>query len=473
MNNRHRWTGRALSAALLAASLGACEFIEPTRSDPNNVGDASVDQIFTGVQVNTFYLSQSFYARVASMWTQQTAGVTSQFTSYDQYKIGEDDTDDEMASHYTGGGLIDIRRAVAAAEEDGRRRYAGILKIHEAYLMGMAAAIYGDIPYSEAVDPEITEPRLDPQLEVFAAVQTKLDEAIADLQSAEGAGPGAVDLNFGGNAERWIAVANSLKARFYMNVAEVNQGAYQQALAAAQKGISSPAGNWTAVHTTTATENNIWHQFTRDRPDHIVAGFYLTNILNGGTPADLTDDDPRLALYFQPARGAREGEFIGSLPGSPPGDIDETASPLNTSQGAVVGPAYNQPIISCAETQFIIAEAQYRAGNAAAAREATNRGIACQEEKFGISLADINATLSGEALLREIIQQKYIANFLNIEVWNDYKRTCLPNITTFQGQEVPARLLYGTTERQTNTNVPDVGTQRATRNANDPNPCGG
>jgi len=37
---------------------------------------------------------------------------------------------------------------------------------------------------------------------------------------------------------------------------------------------------------------------------------------------------------------------------------------------------------------------------------------------------------------------------------------------------VPGRAYYGTTERQTNSNIPTVGAQRQKpRNANDPNPC--
>lgn len=475
MNKPYRWTGRALSAALLAAALGGCDFVEPTRSDPNVIANPSLNQLFTGVQVNTFYLSQSIYARVASMWTQQTAGVTSQFTALDQYRITEDDSDDEMAAHYYSGGLIDIRAAIAMAEEDGRRTYAGILKVYEAYLIGLAASIYGDIPYSQAADPEITSPALDPQLEVYAAVQTLLDEAIGDLRSgADPIGTAVPDFNFAGATACWIDVAHSLKARFYMHVAEV-QGttAYQQALSNAQQGISDAACNWRSIHTQTSTENNIWHQFTRDRPAHIVSGAHLVSILNGGTPANFADDDPRLAIFFKPATASTvRGQFVGSRPGSPEGDIDEGASPLNTDVGAAVGPAYNQPILTCAETQFIVAEAQYRLGNQTAAREAANRGIACEEAQYGVTLARVPAALAGNALFERIMQEKYIALFLNIEVWNDYKRTCLPRFPTFGGQAIPGRLLYGTTERQTNPNIPSVGQQRQTpRNPNDPNPC--
>jgi hypothetical protein len=465
--------GRASAAVIIAGVLGGCEFIESTTSDPNNVSDADVNQLFTGMQVNSFYMSQNYYARVASMWTNQTAGVNAQFNSDDQYQLSEDDTDDEMASHYGSGGLIDIRAGIEAANADGRQVYAGIFKVYEAYLIGMAADVFGNIPYSQAADPEFITPVLDPQLDVYAALQALLDEAIQDLASGAGAGPGAVDLNFNGDATCWTEVAYTLKARLYLHTAEVNPGAYAQALAAANNGIDSNACDFRAVHSTAATETNIWHQFMRDRPEHIVAGNFLTTLLNGGTPAITADDDPRLSYFFDPASGAVAGQYVGSRPGSPPGDYDQEASPLDISATGVLAPGNDQPILTCAENQFIIAEAQARDGNPVAARAAANAGIACQEGQYGVTLPDFPAVLVGDALLQAILREKYIALFLNLEAWNDYKRTCYPEFETSGGDAIPGRLLYGATERATNPdNIPDVGVQRQNpRNPNDPEPC--
>jgi hypothetical protein len=74
--------------------------------------------------------------------------------------------------------------------------------------------------------------------------------------------------------------------------------------------------------------------------------------------------------------------------------------------------------------------------------------------------------------LADIMTEKYIALFQNIEVWNDWKRTCLPALTPAQGTVggIPARLLYAQSERNTNPNVPLPSDQPA-RNWNDPNAC--
>jgi len=154
-------------------SVGACEFISPIESNPNAVPEATVDQLFTGVQVMTYFQSTSGLSRIGSIWTQQMKGVNRQHAGFDTYSITEADFNDEFNNFFTGGGLVDVRAAIAQAEAGGRIHYAGILKIHEAYLAGLAASFYGDIPYSEAAS-DVEFPAVDDQAAVYAAVQVSL-----------------------------------------------------------------------------------------------------------------------------------------------------------------------------------------------------------------------------------------------------------------------------------------------------------
>ncbi len=465
MAPKYSWS-RALGAALIAGSLVACDFIQPVTSDPNAVPDAGLDQLFVGVQVNGYLLEEGQAARLASVWLQQMAGTDRQFATFDTYVIGESDVSGQYVDVYTGGGLVDIRNGIRIAEANGRRVYAGILKLYEAYFIGMAASIFGQVAYSEAVRPDVTEPKLDAQADVYAAVQAKLDEAIADLGSATGSPPGVADLGFGGDAAKWIAVARTLKARFHMHWAEVDAGRYALALAQAQQGIAASSGDLVAKHSAAATENNLWFQFMRDREGYVSAGEFHVELLKARS-------DPRLQFYYSQGRGTFAGQYVGSPVGEPAGDPGTNSSRLNDVSGAGA-PAYRQPFVTCAETQFIIAEALYRTGGTdAQVRAALDAGIACDAARKGLSLAGAlaaNDALTGQALFDELMTQKYIALFLNREIWNDYKRTCRPAITTYQGQQIPGRLFYDNAERQTNRNIPEATSQPA-RNANDPNPC--
>ena len=437
-------------ALLLALPAAACDFISPTTSDPNGIPVATLDQLFTGIEVNTYMYAEGQLSRLGSMWIQQMTGTDRQFKQLDSYILTEEDANGEFATIYTGGGLIDLKTAIADATAANRRAYAGILKIHEAYQIGMAASIWGDIPFSQAADPTVDDPKLDKQADVYAAMQKLLDDAIADLNAGTGA-PGAVDLNFSGNTARWIAVAHTLKARYYMHWAEVNgASAYTSALAEAAQGITSNAGNWRGIHTTTASENAIWFQFMRDRSGYIGGGDYLV-------PSMVARNDPRLPFYFSQAAT---------------GGFAARSSLLSQNPGGYGAEDFNFPIVTCAEAAYIRAEAQYQLNNQAAARTAAKDGLACEEARFNVDLSSQKALLdaaAGAALLQEIMLEKYTAQFLNMDAWNDWKRTCLPQITQRAGG-VPGRLYYGADERISNSNIPDTDKQPK-RNANDPNAC--
>ena len=447
MTNMKKQT-RVAGVFLFTLFLGGCDFISPTTTNPNSVPTASVDQLFTGIQVNSFFLAEGGISRVVSIFTQQMAGTDRQFVSFDNYDITESDFDDEFSTVYTGGGLVDIRTAIAQAEDAGRIVYAGILKVHEAYMIGMTASIFGDIPYSEAATEGIDEPVLDGQAAVYTAIQSLLDNAITDLATGAGSDPGSIDLNFGGDAASWTAVAYTLKARFHMHWGEATGAtAYAAALAAAGNGIQDVAGSWKARHSSSATENNLWFQFQRDRSGYISAGDFLV-------PLMIADGDPRVGMWYDDS---------GGVP------VPRASELSLTGYGSS---SFDFPILSCAENAFIMAEAQFAASNEPGAITAAQAGLTCQENEWSVDLSATQTAiglLTGAPLLAEIMDQKYIALFLSAEVYNDYKRTCLPAITERAGG-MPGRLFYGQGERQSNSNIPEAA-QQPLRNANDPAAC--
>ncbi len=432
------------AAVLVIGSLGACDFITSPTGDPNAVPTAQLDQLYTTAQVNWFFLNESELGRMSAIFLQQMRGNERQFAGYEVYIFGEDIGDDAWQYIYRHGGLLELREAQKLATDAGRPAYAGILKVYEAYLIGTAADVWGDVPYSQAANPDVTEPALDNQMDIYAAVQSLLDDAISDLGGG-GAPTGGVDMVFDGDVGKWIKVAHTLKARFYMHVAEVNgNAAYQSALSEAQQGIADPSGNWHSVHSTSSIEANDWWQFTaRDRTGYIVPNPNMIALLK-------SRNDPRLDLFFTDFNADKTAADNLNLPGKP--DFD-------------------QPFVSCAETQFIIAEAQMHAGNTGAAQTAYDAGLACQDAYWGVTLTSQPVTM------QEIMTAKYIALFLNPEIWNDYKRTCYPQVVPPSGAtelaghlQVPPGFLYPLSERQTNTNIP-ANNETVLRNENDPNYC--
>ena len=432
----------AVAVAGFVASGCSDSYFEGPRLDenPNKPSRAAADQQFVGFQAFTFYALTGDVNRVISIWMQQMAGTGRLWAGFDQYQVTENDF--TMDAFYAQGGLVDIRGVQSKVEED--KLYLGIAQTWEALLVDLTSDVWGDIPYSEAVG-EVLQPKLDKQVDVHNALLALVDQGITNL-NAGGNGPGAVDLVYGGDETKWLQAANTLKARMYMHLAETDASNYAKALTATNSGISSAANDFTTYQSGTTGEANHWYQFRIQRGTDISAGKFLVDLMK-------QRNDPRLTAYFSPGAAAG-GQIIGALPGE---EFDGRQAWLSATRGAA---EFRQPVLTFAENQLIRAEAQYRT-NAQPAALATLNGY-----RASVGLPALSG-LSGAALLSAILEEKYVALFQNTEVWNDYRRTCYPNLAPASGNFLPARLVYGTDERRANPNIPSPS-QQPRRNQLDP-----
>ncbi len=427
-------------AAVVIAGVTACksDFLTggDLSTDPNRPTVATATQLFQGIQTNVWAFFGSDPARVTGMWARQFAGGQNQYESIYHYQYDEGIQSGFTSGLYAAGGLVDIARAKQIVSDANNFALLGILQVQEGMLMGTGADLFGDLVYSQALK-ETANPTLDPQLNVYDSVQKVLSAGIANMANtaATSSPPVNSDLDYGGDLTAWTALAHTMKARFYMHTAEVRGvAAYTAALAEAQQGITSNAGNYVGAFTANSGEQNFYYQFDgpAGRKGYLIADTLFVNLLR-------SRNDPRLTNYFE------------SKP------VPQFLSAIREA------PDFQQPYVTYDENTLIWAEAAYRTGNQVLAlqklnEERTNHGLAAE-------------AVAGLALLNEILTEKYIVDFqLGHEAWNDYKRTCTPNFPpTVAGQKVPGRMYYDTHERLTNTNIPAAGQGfNASRNANDP-----
>jgi hypothetical protein len=449
-----------LGAALIASAATGCkDFLnkEEVAQDPNNPTKATRDQLLVAGQAALFGLQESGIAQSACMWMQQCAGTGGRFVEQrgTNYQRLTSDYNNDFSQLYIGGGLVDLRKIQTSATADGDKVYAGVAKVLEAFLIGFGADAWGNIPYSEAASDN-PSPKFDNQLEVYAALQTLLTSAIADLDGA-GTGPGAFDLVYGGDMAKWKQAAYTLKARYYMHTAEgptkgtFVSAAYQNAITAANNGIASAANDFTAYHGAATSERNIWYQF-------LTASGFGQDLVAGARLVDLMKarNDPRLSTYFVP----NEAGGFGGL------DVN-SATPANQVSALNLQPEYRQPLITWAENQLILAEAKFQTGGGAAAALPHVNAV-----RQAAGLAPLSAA---QVTLQSIMEEKYIALFQNVEAWSDYRRTCFPVLDPAgTATEVPGRVYYGQAEENANPNTPTVTQQDASnggRNPNDPTAC--
>lgn len=453
-------------AISLAVSAAACtSFLTDQRAsqDPNNPAVVTTLQLLTGVQAAQFIEQEGNPAFISCLWMQQCQGLGGRFVSQEsEYTITNGTANSDFAAVYGGGGLLDIKTIESRSGTAGDLQFKGIAEVWEALVIGTAADIWGDIPYREA-SGDVAQPHYDPQLQVYDDIEAKLDQAITDLQGA-GPGPGANDFIYGGDVAKWTQAANTLKARYHLHLVEVRGNSeYQKAIDAATNGIGSHADDFLALHTSATFERNVWFQFQVNSGfgDDLVAGATLVNIMNA-------QSDPRRAAYFGKTPN---GNYGGA-------DINEGVGPNGVSglKGTRDNAAFSQPIVTSDENSLILAEANFVLHGAAAAQPFLD------QERTSNGLTTMPATMLS------IMTEKYIALFQNVEVWSDYKRTCLPARPAFVspafGHEIPGRFYYGSGEEATNANTPSSAEQlqhggdvtsgagiSGFRNPNDPNPC--
>lgn len=454
-----RYIGVALAAALVAAA--SCgDYLQCTEcvTSPTAPTQATATQRIVATQSKLWQFVNGDLARQSSMFMQQMAGVGNQYQVIDKYSLDASGGGD-FTTPYTGAGLVDLKKVEADSRANGDKTMVGIALVLKAWLLGVSADIWGDEPYTQAAQADaFPTPVYDPQKTVYDSLQNALSDAITNLSANVGAGPSGAELVYKGDRAKWTALAHTMKARLYLHTAERDASSYAKALAEANLGISSSAGDYVTVQTSTAGEQNDWYQFqvVGQRTSYMRAGAFGVNLLTNS-------NDPRLTELYQKATGA--ATIVGGTPGQ-----SLTTAMGNVSAKRLVD-AYGQPLVTYNENLLIKAEALFKGGNAQAALDTLNKERASWATANIWHSAITVTPIVGPVTLEQIMNEKYIVLFQNIESWNDYKRTCYPALVPGNGAvAIPGRLLYPTAERQTNgANVP----ADPVRNWNDPAACTG
>lgn len=140
------------------------------------------------------------------------------------------------------GGLDNFMRLVDRGGEFENEYMYAIGQIMKGLYFQMYTDAFGMIPYTEAVNPDITLPKFDEQSTIYAGVISELNEAMATIGEAERTGANVDDvaendLYYGGDLQKWKKLANTLKLRMAMRAlgapgADFANAAITEALAA-------------------------------------------------------------------------------------------------------------------------------------------------------------------------------------------------------------------------------------------------
>ncbi|EAY31202.1 hypothetical protein M23134_07614 [Microscilla marina ATCC 23134] len=406
---------------------------------PNAATDAPASAILTHVQTATISVQEGDDARYANMFTQHFRGLDRQHRTYDGYGLTNQNF--QWGIEYQEI-IHQANIVIEKANLAGDKVLAGIAKIMKAWTFGTLTSLYGDIPFTEADDLEkFPNPKYDDQVTVvYPGVIALLNEGIADL-GAGGATAGDIFYNTAATqAANWIAAANTLKARFQLHLATSNND-YASVITSASSGISAVANNLMAPHagTTLKDANLYWDFLTNQRAgDYGATGSFLEALIKTGGAKNNTKTN-------ESARYA---------------DVFSNSNDINTTTSTIFGASASFPLVTYEENQLILAEANARQGNDAAALTALNNVRAALAAKYttGTYTAYIATDIevaTNAALLSEIIRERYCTLVGQIEVFNDVRRTNNAiGLTPTTGTTLPGRFIYPIVEDQSNSSTP-------------------
>ena len=450
----------------LSLLLGACSgLVEDLNDDPNNPISAPYQNILTGAEVGNIILQSGETARRAGIFCGYYTGIDRQHGGFNSYTVTTSDFDNLWDDAFVNT-LRNAKVTEETAFESGISGITiGITQVLQAMAYGTAASLYGDIPFDEA-GFEFENPAYEVQGEVYGKIQILLDAAIVNLQSGTGRPAAGSEIYFDGDPTAWIEVANSLKARYYMHTKE-----YANAYTAASSGISSMTNSLYAPHGTGADESNLSYQFfaVEVRAADLIVSDFMGSIMNPDAVSS-----PDFTNYRGNAKTNETGRYnflfqsnsIGVQPNTTDGWAAQTASaPLITyeenlltlTEAGMRSDGFATGLGHLNDFRLFMAAGGYMT-NADPAQVQYDIYVTADFQAGGMENPDGLST--DDALLREILEERYVTLFGQIEGFSDTRRTIGESsvrvpVAPNSGTELPERFIYPQSEIDRNSSTPD------------------
>lgn len=184
--------------------------------DPNNPSTVDLSLLLTNAQVtmtNSFGINNSGLSTPCSILVQQTV----QRGSVDSYVVSGQDFQIQTAwQNLYSGALEDYKDIIDLGTKSNSLHYVGIAQVLTAYTYSVMVDLWGDIPYTEALNPiEFRYPHYDDDATIYPKLLALLDQAISNLNADASDRPAADDVIYGGDLVKWRQLAKTIKLKLY------------------------------------------------------------------------------------------------------------------------------------------------------------------------------------------------------------------------------------------------------------------
>jgi hypothetical protein len=461
---------------IVAASLGSCkkDYLDVNEVNPNQTQSPPLNGLLTVV---TYQTGINVYraGNVTSYFMQylaspNTSGGSDIYDDVDRSTLWFV-TDDLNVVGDEGSGvyntLRDGRVMLYKAAGSNAFEHVGVAKVTEAMNMSMLIDLFGDVPYSKAIDSSSFQPEYDKAEDIFNACLKLLDEAVIEFDKPDPTIKldANSDVIHAGNKAAWKKTAYALKARLLNRLKETAAYNPTAILDALSKAYTSSADD---AQITKFANRSPWNQVAANNASLLLDGWMseqFIQALNGTTYGVF---DPRIKYITDTTR-------FGDYRGTPNGrgrtgtgtNKEESYLSLNGFYSKGGAPLL---LVTYTEMKFIEAEVTF-ATDKARSYAAYLAGIAAHMDKLGVTASEKNTYLSDPAVavgvanfaIDHIFKEKYVAMFLHPEAWTDARRYDYKykDFTLPLNAALPTfirRMGYPSSEKDRNgENVPNVG----------------
>ncbi len=458
---------------LVALSAGACKDFLDVNQNPNAPITVTAN-LYLPPMLHWMFTAPLYDGRFVGRYTQMwmlPATVGNVPSTWDRmgYDPASDNGGEQWRDVYwsLGSNLVTMMQKAAAQQ---RWDLLGVGYVMKAWGWQVLTDLHGEIIIKEAFDPTRFSFDYDPQQFAYGEVSRLLDSAIVNLKRSDG----AVDPNYlaagdhvyNGNRTKWLKLAYAMKAinlNHYTAKSTYNPTAV---IAYVDSSFASNADD--ALFPYPAASANDDRNFfgpTRGNLPNYRQTLFAVGLMDGTQFGGTVD--PRMSRILGPSH---DGVFRGLDPNTFNAlniITDTTKRPYNVfgyagqpPNGApsryIFSDKSKMPLVTYAELQFIKAEAAYRAGDMATARQAYVNAVSssidfvnARNQDDGQTPTQITAAEKAAFLadpnivpatitLSHIMSQKYVALWgwgFN-EIWLDMRRYHYTDVDPVSGVEV-------------------------------------
>lgn len=434
-----------LSLLTITLFFASCDTNLDINNDPDGLVDVGLkSQLPAGIG-GIIGAEGSYYALIGGFWSQYwtQSNASNQYRDIDSYLIGSSNYFNSWRDMYDA--LGDIRKVKTKALAQENWNYYLIATVLETQASQVLTDFYGSIPYEEANNASILEPKYNTGEQVYDLMIADLNLALSkNLASSKGDAPKADDLIFQGNMTKWIQFANTMKLKIFMR--QINSSRATIGITGVNSLLTSGVSflNVDAAMSSFTDAPNLSNPLyeTDRRQLNTATNLRMSTTLSSYFNAN---GDTRKPKYYGTGVALIQGDFIKQVPAASSVAIVE----LNATT-----PAY---LMSKEESLFLQAEAQARFGTGA--KVLYDAAVLENFNKYNLNGSSFIAPggvyefpNSGtlDSKIKAIITQKWIAGFPGngFEAFFDKNRTGYPKTSAVEQSNaayVPGELAYSVT----------------------------